>query len=79
MPTYLEYEQLLSEDGQGVEASVTDVGFGVGVGGFCALRRTVGPDLAVVLTGFRGGVEAWGRGRGWGSGGLGGPVWWTWR
>ena len=48
---YLEHKELLSEDGQGVEASVTDVGFGVGVGGFGPLWRAVRPGVAVMLAG----------------------------
>lgn len=46
---YLEDEQLLSEDGQSVEASVTDAGFGVGVGGLGPLGRAVRAGVAVVL------------------------------
>lgn len=48
---YLEHEKLLSEDGQRVEASIADVGLGVGVGGFGPLWRAVRPDLAVMLAG----------------------------
>lgn len=46
---YLEHKKLLSEDGQSVEASVTDVGFGVGVGGLGPLRWAVRACVAVVL------------------------------
>ncbi|TNN67475.1 hypothetical protein EYF80_022281 [Liparis tanakae] len=55
---YLEDEELLSEDGQRVEASVTDVGFGVGVGGLGPLGGAMGSGMAVVFTGVRGRVEA---------------------
>lgn len=48
---YLEHKKLLSEDGQGVEASITDVGFGVGVGGFGPLWRAMRSGMAVMLTG----------------------------
>lgn len=48
---YLKHKKLLSEDGQGVEASVTDVGFGVGVGGLSPLWRAVRPGMAVMLAG----------------------------
>lgn len=46
---YLEHKQLLPQDGQGVEAPVTDVGFGVGVGGLGPLRRAMGSGMAVML------------------------------
>ena len=77
--TYLEHKQLLPQDGQRVEAAITDVWFGVGVGGLGPLGRAVGADLAVVLAGVRGGVEAGGRGGGRGSGRLGGSVRGGWR
>lgn len=48
---YLEHKKLLSEDGQGVEASITDVGFGVGVGGLGPLWRAMRSGMAVMLTG----------------------------
>lgn len=67
---HLKHKELLSEDCQGVEASVADVGLGVGVGRLGALRRTVRSDMAVVFTGVRGRVEAGGRDRGWRPGGL---------
>ena len=46
---YLEHKKLLSEDGQSVEASVADVGLGVGVGGLGPLRWAVRARVAVVL------------------------------
>lgn len=48
---YLEHKKLLSEDGQCVEASITDVGLGVGIGGLGPLWRAMGSGVAVVLTG----------------------------
>ena len=48
---YLEHKKLLPEDGKGVEASIADVGFGVGVGGLGPLRRAMGSGMAVMLTG----------------------------
>lgn len=48
---YLEHKKLLSEDGQGVEASIADVGFGVGVGGLGTLWGAMRSGMAVVLPG----------------------------
>lgn len=47
---YLEHKKLLSEDGQGVEASITDVGFRVGVRGLGPLWRAMRSGMAVMLT-----------------------------
>lgn len=74
---YLEHKELLAEDGQGVEASITDVGYGVGVGGLGPLWRAVGSGMAVMLAGVRGRVEARRWDRGWGPGWLRCSVWWT--
>lgn len=48
---YLEHKKLLSEDGQGVEASIADVGFGVGVGRLGTLWRAMRSGMAVMLPG----------------------------
>lgn len=59
--SYLEDEELLAQDGQCVEASIADVGFGVRVGGFGFLWRPMGTALTVVFARVRRRVEArWG-------------------
>lgn len=74
---HLKHKEFLSEDCQGVEASIADVGFGVGVGRLGALRRAVRSDVAVVFTGVRGRVEArWGD-RGWRPGRLRRSIRWA--
>lgn len=74
---YLEDKKLLTEDGQSVEASITDVGFGVGIGGLGPLWRAVGSGMAVMLAGVWRRVEAGRRNGGWGPGRLRGSIWWT--
>lgn len=56
--SYLKDEQLLAQDGQSVEASVADVGFGVRVRGFGFLWRPMRAGLAVVLPRVRRRVKA---------------------
>lgn len=48
---YLKHKKLLSQDGQGIEASVADVGFGVGVGGLGPLWWAMRSGVAVMLPG----------------------------
>lgn len=76
---YLEHKKLLSEDGQGVEASIADVGFGVGVGRLGTLWRAMRSSMAVMLPGVWGWVEARRRYCGWGPGWLRCSVWWTYK